>query len=297
MKDRYKYLLKGIALLCIFTLTCLSLPVMVYADAIEGTTVITLGANLTEEQKAAILAELNATEDDEIIYVTNDEEHQYLGNYISRDTIGTRALSSAKITLTPEGSGIAIEINNISWMTADMYKNALVTAGIQDADIYVTAPVRVSGTAALTGMIKAFEVATDQVIPEEQKQVANEEMIRTAELANKIGTKEAVELIRVLKEQLNDRELRTDADYRQLIIDVSTELNIELTDEDIAALVHLLKRLKGLNIDWDQVSNQLQHVRDNLEEFLNAENTKNFIRQVLDFFISLIGQLKTLFSS
>ncbi len=267
------------------------------ADAITGETVVTLGEDLTEEQKKQILAEMGVDEDVEIIYVSNKEEHQYLGDYIDARTIGSRAISSAKITILEEGSGITVKTNNIDWVTEEMYANSLATAGIKDADVYVTAPFGVSGTAGLTGIIKAFEAAADIQIDEEQKQVANEEMVRTAELADKVGPEKAAELMRRLKEQLGDTKLETDEDYRRLIEQIAAELGIELTEEDINALVHLLKRLASLNIDWDQVSNQLKNIRDNLNQILDSEETRSFIRQVLDVIISFFDWLKNLFSS
>ncbi|GAA0361995.1 DUF1002 domain-containing protein [Bacillus horti] len=272
-------------------------PIMVSADAIEGTTVVTLGENLTQEQQNQLLREMGVADDVEIIYVSNAEEHQYLGSYIDSATIGTRAISSAKITLTPEGAGLNVDTNNITRITEAMYLNALVTAGVQDADVYVTAPFGVSGTAGLTGVMKAFEVATDTTISEEQKQVANEEMVRTSELGEKFGTDKATELMTRLKEELGDTKLETDEDYRNLILRIAGELNINLNDDDVNALVHLLKRLKGLNIDWNQVGNQLKNIRDNIGEILDREETRNFIRQFLDFVIQIVDSIKSWFSS
>lgn len=41
-----------------------------------------------------------------------------------------------------------------------MYKNALTTAGITDADIIVAGPKPISGTAALVGIFEAYEAMT-----------------------------------------------------------------------------------------------------------------------------------------
>ncbi|GGK28614.1 hypothetical protein GCM10010965_21790 [Caldalkalibacillus thermarum] len=288
---------KWIAGLALWTLLVFSFALPVSADAITGETVVTLGENLTQEQRERILAEMGVGEDVEIIYVSNQEEHQYLGQYIDASKIGTRAISSARITLLEEGAGLTVTTNNIDWVTEEMYANAMATAGIQDADVYVTAPFRVSGTAGLTGIIKAFEAAADIEIDEEQKQVANEEMVKTAELADKIGSEEAAELMRRLKERLADTKLETDEDYRNLIREIAAELGIELTEEDIDALVHLLKRLKNLDINWEQVSNQLKNIRDNLNEILDREETRNFLRKVLDVIIAFFERLKDVFSS
>lgn len=281
----------------VFLLCTAAFSYSVSADAVMGETVVTLGEDLTVAQKEKILEEMGVDENVEIVYVSNKEEHQYLGQYVDAKTIGSRALSSAKITILEEGAGITVKTNNISWVTEEMYANSLATAGIKDAEVYVTAPISVSGTAALTGIIKAFEAAADIEIDEEQKQVANEEMVRTAELAEKVGADQAAELMRRLKEQLGNANLQNDDDYRRLIEQIAAELGIQLSEEDINALVHLLKRLKSLNIDWDQVTSQLKNIRDNLNEILDSEETRSFIRQVLDAIIAFFDWLKSLFSS
>src|SRR5690606_28961916 len=121
------------------------------------------------------------------ITVTNEEEHKYLGDYIPKAQIGSKAISSSKIQIEKKGSGLEVQTNNINWVTDEMYLNALMTAGVKDANVYVTAPFEVSGTAALTGLIKAYEVSTDKAIPEDVKQVANQELVETAKLGDKIG--------------------------------------------------------------------------------------------------------------
>jgi len=299
LTNKFKKCKQIVAILLITVLSfMLFIPAVALADRVEGRTVITLGENLTNEQKEKMLNEMGATAEDEIVYVSNKEEHEYLGKYISAKQIGTRAISSAKITLTPEGSGIHVTTTeNITWVSEAMIANALATAGVMDAEVYVTAPFKVSGTAALTGLLKAFEVAADVEISEEQKQVANEEMVRTAELADKIGAAEAAELLARLKEALPNTKLETDEDYRNLILAVAAELGVELSEKDIESLIHLLKRLKGLNINWDRVGSQLRDIRNNLDDFLNKEETRNFIRVILDFIIGLIDWIKGIFAS
>ncbi|WP_025026126.1 DUF1002 domain-containing protein [Caldalkalibacillus mannanilyticus] len=284
------------AILALISMVWVFFPLAASADKIEGRTVVTLGENLNDDQRKKMLQEMGVDEQTEIIFVSNKEEHQYLGKYISKDKIGTRAISSVKITLTPEGSGINVTTKNISWVTEAMFANALATAGVTDADVYVTAPFLVSGTAGLTGLLKAFEIAADIEISEEQKQVANEEMVRTAELGESIGQEEAAELMMRLKEALGNTTLETDEDYRNLIQQVASEIGVSLNEQDIQSLIHLLKRLKGLNINWDQVGKQLQNIRDNLDDFLNREDTRGMIRQFLDFIIALIDRVKTLFA-
>ncbi|WP_100372430.1 DUF1002 domain-containing protein [Bacillus sp. FJAT-45037] len=289
---------KLISLALVFSLLVPTItPAVALADAAPGDVIITLGENLSPAEREKILAEMGETEESEVITVSNQEEREYLGDYISSSQIGTRALSSTKITLGQSGSGINVETNNITWVAEAMYANALVTAGVEDADIYVTAPFPVSGTAALTGLIKAYEIAAEIEIPEEQKQVANEEMVRTAELAESIGVEEATELMNRIKEEIAKNPVETEDDLRELIRRVAAELGVTLTDSELDGLVSLFMRMKNLNIDWDQVQDQISKVRDNLGDFLAREDTQSFISKMLDVLNELIDSLKGLFTS
>lgn len=279
----------------LFAVSFISMPVEVSADAAPGDVIVTLGEDLTNEQKKQILSEMGVSEDIEPVYVSNKEEHQYLGKYISKAQIGSRAISSSKITIGEKGSGVNVETNNITWVSEEMYANALITAGVKDADVYVTAPFNVSGTAALTGIIKAYEISADIEIPEEQKLIANEEMVKTAELGDKVGMEKASELMTKIKEEIAKNPPETEEDLRELIKNIAKELGIELTDEELNGLVSLFNRMKDLNIDWDQVSSQLKKVRDNLDEILNSEKTKSFIQKVIDFFVAIIDGIKSFF--
>ena len=62
---------------------------------------LALGANLTPEQQALVLGFLGVDpaelSDYDVIYITNEEEHEYLGEYVAANKIGTRALSSVLI--------------------------------------------------------------------------------------------------------------------------------------------------------------------------------------------------------
>ncbi|MET3195520.1 uncharacterized protein YpuA (DUF1002 family) [Bacillus sp. OAE603] len=159
-----------------FTLSMglIAMPLSVLADSVPGETIVTLGQNLTETQKKALLSEMGAPADARTVTVSNQEEHKYLDGTVPKAQIGTRALSSAMITIGEKNTGIIVQTNNISWVSNAMYTNALITAGLKDANIVITAPFEVSGTAALTGIMKAYELSSGEAIPEEVKKVANE---------------------------------------------------------------------------------------------------------------------------
>lgn len=272
-------------------------PIVTFADASVGDVIVTLGEDLSEGQKETLLEEMNAPEDVMTVTVSNEEEHKYLGNYISKALIGTRALSSSSITIGEKDAGLSVETKNINWVTDEMYANALITAGVKDADIYVTAPTEVSGTAALTGLIKAYELSSDEVIPEEQKQVANEELVTTAKLSDSIGADKATELMTKIKDDIASNPPETEEDLRTRIKQIASDSGIELTQEELDGLVALFNRMKNLDIDWDQMKSQLENARENLDEFLNKEDTQSFIQKIIDFFIALIDGIKGVFQS
>ncbi len=151
---------KVLSIILIFILTFSTIAL---ADAETHEAVISLGKNLSEEQRKQMLFLFGgAKEGTKIIEVSNEEEREYLGEYIDEKLLGTRAISSVYVEKLPEGEGITVESKNITWVTNDMYRNAIVTAGIKDAKIIVAAPFEVSGTAALTGVMKAFEDLTGE---------------------------------------------------------------------------------------------------------------------------------------
>ena len=111
----------------------LVLPSTVQADAIVGETVVTFGQDLTAQQKQAVMQELNVGNDVRQITISIDEVKKYLGEHLDPSVIGTKAISSAKITLQDKGYGIHVKTNNITTITKNMYANALLTAGVTDA--------------------------------------------------------------------------------------------------------------------------------------------------------------------
>jgi uncharacterized protein YpuA (DUF1002 family) len=287
-----KYVLSLIAVLLF------AFPSLSHADVVVGDLIITLGENLTEQQKQDILKEMNATEQNQIITVSNEEEHKYLGDYIPKATIGTKAISSTSITIEKEGSGLEVSTKNINWVTDEMYLNALMTAGVKDATIYVTAPFEVSGTAALTGLIKAYEISSDEAIPEDVKQVANEELVTTAKLGDEVGAENASALMAKIKDEIAKNGVpETEADLRTLIENAAKDLGITLSEADINSLIELFNKMKDINIDWNQVGQQLDKAQDKISNFLNSEEGQTFLQQVKDFFIALWNAIISIFTN
>lgn len=65
--------------------TAIAAPAATRADSSPGDVIVTLGADLTPQQKDAILKEMGVDPNQaQIIEVTNAEEHKYLDNYLPK---------------------------------------------------------------------------------------------------------------------------------------------------------------------------------------------------------------------
>ncbi|MEG1316686.1 MAG: DUF1002 domain-containing protein, partial [Oscillospiraceae bacterium] len=160
-----------------------------------------IGADLTAAQKASVYKTFGiepgaVTE----LGVTNAEEREYLNGLVDPALIGSRSISSVYIEILGAGDGLKVDVSNINWCTKEMYVNALVTAGIDDAKLIVTSPIAgISGTAALTGVYKAYEDITGEKLDETAKLAGTQELVVTAELADQIGSLDAVAIVNELK--------------------------------------------------------------------------------------------------
>lgn len=257
---------------------------------------LALGANLTPEQQATVLQLLGINpaelDDYDVIYVTNEEEHQYLGQYVSANKIGTRSLSSVLVVKREKGNGINITTKNISYCTIGMYKNALITAGITDADIIVAGPTPISGTAALVGALKAYSVMTGEEVSEESMDAALNELVLTGDIANIVGDSEkAEELLAYLKQVIIEDGLDSKEDIQKAIEDACKEFDITLNQEEIDQLITLLMKIKDLDLDLDTIMSQAQSLYDKLA----SVDAGGFIDKIIDFFQSIIDFFKNLF--
>ena len=250
----------------------------------DGTEVVSLGANLSDQQREQILDVFDVDEDDVIIIqVTNQEERAYLEGKISEEIIGKRAFSSAYVELLDDGEGIIVETHNINWVTKEMYANAMVTAGVENARVIAAAPFPVSGTAALTGIMKAFETATGEELTEEAKQAASEEMITTGELGEDIGQDEAASLVQEIKERIITEKITDPEQIRKIIIEIAADLNINITQEHINRLADLMERISKLDLSVDNVSEQLKNINKGLEKVRETiDQNKGFFQKILD---------------
>lgn len=276
----------------------LGLYVPVSADAVVGDEIVTLGQDLSAEDKNKLLEEFGVKEGEvEIIYVTNTEEHEYLGDFIPKAQIGSRAISSAKITVGKENTGIVVYTNNITYVTGDMYANALATAGLEDVRVQVSAPFPVSGTGALTGIMKAYEDISGEEIDKDQKLVATEEMVQTTKLVEEgIDSEKAAQFFEEVKTRISQIDPETEEEIKKIIIEVAAELNITITDERMDELVQLFKKIQELDIDWEKVNQVLDQAKEKWDEFAATEEGQGVINAIKNFFKEIIDIIVSIFS-
>lgn len=263
-----------------------------FADSESNDIVVALGKNLTLEQRKEILNFFNVDENINIIEITNEEEREYLGKHIDEKLLGTRAISSVYVEKLPAGEGITVESNNITWVTNDMYRNASITAGIKDARIIVSSPIKVSGTAALTGVIKAFEDITGEEITEKEKEIASEEIAKTAILGNEIGQEKAQELINNIKIYIIDNNIKSKGSIKKVVEQMAQDIGVELTKDQINQIVSLMKHISKLNLDIDQIKGQLKDIAGKIDSITEQNiEIKSMLQQILDAITNLFKRI------
>ena len=273
---------------------------------------IALGQDLNEAELAVVLDKFGITKEDlsdyTVLYVTNQMEHENLDSYIPASVIGTRALSCVMIKPADKGSGITVTTENINYCTVSMYKNALLTAGVEDAEVFVAGPSMISGTAALIGAWMAYEEMTGEELSEERKETALQEIITTGDLSEEIAadgenegiTKAAAEeLINYVKAQVIAQGLTDPEKIKEIIEEAQVKFDIHLTDEQIEKLAGMMASVGELDIDpkklVEQAGDLYDKYGDSIKELYSKVVTddvkQSFWTMIGNFFKNLFGKL------
>lgn len=170
-----------ITLLFFSLLMCGAVTQTVKADELP---VVCLGTSLTASQRSGTLKTLSEPLNGssyQTITITGEDLVKYLNPSGANFTTHSGVWSSAMIEKAGQGNGINVHIldyqgrNNITTITADQYKNAALTAGISDANIYVTSAVPIDGSGALAGVYAAYN-KTGENLNQNQVNAAQDEM-------------------------------------------------------------------------------------------------------------------------
>ena len=217
---------------------------LVFAD---GQKVVTLGADLSEDQKNAILRYFGVSgQSIQTLTITNQDERNHLGSYVPLEQIGTHTYSCALVCPTTSG-GIQVKTANLSWVTSNMIASTLSTSGVVNCDVLAAAPFEVSGTGALTGILMAYESASGEQLDETKKEIATQEMITTTTIANTIGQQQATEIVNDTKMQViqgNQVNQETQNDIDVIINQVAEEKIFHLATTTVSCFRICLRRLQ-----------------------------------------------------
>lgn len=288
--------MKNKKLISLFTAAAISAALLVpgttaYADSQE---VVTIGADLNEAQKNAILQYFGIYgKNIETITINNQDERNHLASYIPIEQIGTRTYSCALVQPTTSG-GIQVKTANLSYVTSNMIATTLSTAGVSNCNVIAASPFEVSGTGALTGVIMAYETATDTTLDSTKKDIANQELVTTGTIAQTVGQNTATQIVNDIKIQVISGQV-VDQDQVDAIVDEvvnkieeekSTEtettasgeteqqtVTAELSDTDRQMLKDLANKIAQQNYDYDQMKATLDRVEQNVSDI--APNTSD----------------------
>ena len=245
----------------------LCLPGTAYAD---GQKVVTLGADLTQEQKNAVLKYFGVLgQNIQTLTINNQDEREHLGSYVPLEQIGTRTYSCALVSPTSSG-GIQVKTANLSWVTSNMIATTLSTSGVVNCDVLAASPFEVSGTGALTGIIMAYESASGVTLDPVKKELATQELITTGNIANQVGQTQATNIVNEIKIQVIEGQVQKPEEVEEIVQEVVEEVEYDypefsLTDEDYAMLTGLMTQIAEQQYDYEEMKDTLQRVEDNLQ--------------------------------
>ena len=208
-------------------LICGSVPMVAKADSAK---VVTLGANLSDEQKSSMYEYFGTTADEvDTIEVTNQDERKYMEGIATEAQIGKKTYSCSYVEPTQKG-GIQVKVANLTFVTSSMIASTLLTSGVENCNVVAASPIEVSGTGALTGIMMAYESASGEELSEEQKAAATEELVTTGELADDIGQQEASDLMNQVKQEVIEENLTDEGKIEDTVKDNAKKAGVELTD-------------------------------------------------------------------
>ncbi|MFS0612390.1 DUF1002 domain-containing protein [Lederbergia ruris] len=301
MKSKMKKFL--VLLLALGCLLYTASPVLAANDGEEvideklGLPIVVYGETLTDSQKEEVRKILNVKnpENVEEIIVTADD----LARLIDGNP-NSRMFSSAKITLQDKGKGLVIKRvtpENITEVTEEMYANAMLTAGVENAIVEVASPVKVTGHSALVGIYKAYE-SRGQTLDKGRMEVANEELDIATELADKEGLNDEKvgELLTEIKKQIAEQNPVTKEEVEQIVEEQLSKMEIQLSPEDRQLLIDLFEKMRSLDIDFGNVKQQLEDISKDIKNKLqDVVGDEGFWDSVSKFFKNLFESIANFF--
>lgn len=248
------------ALLCSACLVLSTTAVPTMADSMK---VVTLGADLSQDQKNTMMKYFNVDSNQvQILTITNQDERDHLSAYVPIEQIGTKTVSCAYVKPTQSG-GIKVRTANLNWVTCNMIATSLSTSGVKNCEVVAACPFEVSGTGALTGIQMAYETATGEKLDSTKKELATEEMVVTGNLADEVGKNDATTVMNNSKMQVIKDNVQNADEIYNIVVNVAQQNNVNLDSDQINKIVELLEQIAQQDYNYDDVKSTLEQVDQN----------------------------------
>ncbi len=264
------------------------------AHAQSPGSVVTLGANLTPSQRQEMLRDFGAASAHaQVITINHQDEERLLSGVAPQSQIGTRSISSSAVTIEPSGYGIQVTTHDITWVTPAMYANALATAGVKNAKVVADAPFPVSGTAALAGILTAYQTASGTSIPLGQQRTAAQEMMVTGNLGDQIGNKAAASTLMMrVKNTVIQNHLTSPAAIQPVVVNEANKLSITLTQNQITTITNLMVSISRLSLNAATLTTQLKGWEREAAAIAPPGFFQQLLRWLQQIWHSIIGMIR-----
>ena len=282
----------------------------------DETPVVTLGTSLTDSQKDGTLKILTAPLNGgnyQTITVTGSDLVRYLNPSGDNFTTSSGVWSSAMIQKTSSGSGINVKIldyngkNNITTITANQYKNAALTAGITDANIYVTSAIPIDGSGALAGVYAAY-AKNGNALNQKQVNAAQDEMNTlsgiTQEKKDKKGYSDAQlnnAVAGAKSEMAKQGQNISDSQIRDI---VNNQININhlgntINNNQKNQIVNLLIEIRDSGAlksssfkgQASKLSSQIENSAKNIFNKFNTPENRSWLQQLWDSIVNFFSHM------
>ncbi|APT18415.1 extracellular protein [Amylolactobacillus amylotrophicus DSM 20534] len=284
--------------------------------AADDDPMVTLGTSLTSSQRDGTITKLTNPLNGanyNTITITGTELVKYLNPSGSNFNTNSGVWSSAMIQKTNNGSGINVKIlpyngkNNITTITANQYKNAALTAGIADANIYVTSAVPIDGSGALAGVYAAY-AKNGEALNQQQVNAAQDEMNTLSDINEQNSGKDGYS-----DAQLNNAVAGAKAEMAKIGDNVSNSqiadiINNQITINNLGDVINNNQKQQIINIlinvrdsgalknsnfkeQAQKLGTQIKASAQNIFNKLNTAENRNFIQKIWDAIVNFFQNL------
>ncbi|MFB0921795.1 MAG: DUF1002 domain-containing protein, partial [Oscillospiraceae bacterium] len=141
---------------------------------------------------------------------------------------------------------------------------------------------------ALTGVYKAYEDITGEKLDEIAKLAGTQELVVTADLADQIGSYDAVTIVNELKKVLSQTVNMSDDEVRAQIKQIAADNNISVSDGQVDQLLSLCRSLEKL--DPDQLKAKVEQMQETVKKLAAAQSKMKEISASMKAFFESVGK-------